>query len=744
MSKVKKQNRKRFKAFRRNNGWIGIIFLALAYLGMVIIVFAFTDIMSQYVMNAKLVAEVERVAEIVEIYNNSEMPMEEALELLGPNGESYVITDSRGGVIYEYGENTLSHKLLAVKEAYGIKYRLYADSKEDYIFLNDDHELEIDPRKVADNLTSGELLVNDMTFTEFSLTDESEYLPEDIDSTLDIDTAKMINFPIWVAIGINNNSQRFVAKCYVSYNLRDMFLAGGFAMVVLLGGGILFIVLVVNFVISIHRQHNTMKLFFTDIITREKNWMWFLYKGEPLVKRKYKNTYAVVNLVFVKYRTFCVCHSVDEGELMLRRVYNLIEASIGKKELVSHCTPSHFALLLNADDKQELDNRLKVLINRLKSIDEEHDFNFQIGVDFIEVKKNDKGKITRRRFVDLTAEYNNACAARSSLEDTEASGIAYFDDELVQEQKWKDLVQENQRQALEKEEFVVYYQPKYNPRTKKLTGAEALIRWDSPVLGFISPGRFIPIFEANGFIKEIDHYMVSHVARDQKRWKDMGLDIVPVSVNISRAHFIEDDLAEQIRDMVDAAGADRKFIEIELTESAFFDDKKALIKTITTLKEYGFMVSMDDFGAGYSSLNSLKDMPLDVLKIDADFFRGDQSDDRGKKVITETINLARSLEMLTVAEGVEDAEQVELLADLKCDMIQGYFFDEPMPGNQYEIRMELGESIDKEELKKYEEERMKKAGQAMGASETQGTLQAAQTAQTAQTTQASQTEGEIS
>ncbi|MCR4687793.1 MAG: EAL domain-containing protein [Lachnospiraceae bacterium] len=742
MSKVKKQNRKRFKAFRKNNGWIGIIFLALAYLGMVIIVFAFTDIMSQYVMNAKVVAEVERVAEIVEIYNNSEMPAEEALELLGPNGESYVITDSRGGVIYEHGENTLSHKLLAVKEAYGIKYRLYADSKEDYIFLNDDHELEIDPMKVADNLTSGELLVNDMTFREFSLTDESEYLPEDIESTLDIDTAKMINFPIWVAIGINNSSQRFVAKCYISYNLRDMFLAGGFAMVVLMGGGILFIVLVINFVISIHRQHNTMKLFFTDIITREKNWMWFLYKGEPLVKIKYKNTYAVVNLVFVKYRTFCVCHSVDEGELMLRRVYNLIEASIGKKELISHCTPSHFALLLKADDKQELDNRLKVLINRLKSIDDEHDFNFQIGVDFIEVKKNDKGKITRRRFVDLTAEYNNACAARSSLEDTEASGIAYFDDELVQEQKWKDLVQENQRQALEKEEFVVYYQPKYNPRTKKLTGAEALIRWDSPVLGFISPGRFIPIFEANGFIKEIDHYMVSHVARDQKRWKDMGLDIVPVSVNISRAHFIEGDLAEQIRDMVDAAGADRKFIEIELTESAFFDDKKALIKTITTLKEYGFMVSMDDFGAGYSSLNSLKDMPLDVLKIDADFFRGDQSDDRGKKVITETINLARSLEMLTVAEGVEDAEQVELLANLKCDMIQGYFFDKPMPGDQYEIRMELGESIDKEELKKYEEERMKKARQATGAAKAQGTSQAAQTSQTAQTTQASQTEEE--
>ena len=292
------------------------------------------------------------------------------------------------------------------------------------------------------------------------------------------------------------------------------------------------------------------------------------------------------------------------------------------------------------------------------------------------------------------------------MEDTEASGIAYFDVELVEEQRWKDKVQENQRQAIENEEFVVFYQPKYNPENKKLEGAEALIRWNSPNLGFLAPGRFIPIFENNGFIKEIDHYMVTHVARDQKKWKDMGLDIVPVSVNISRAHFIEDDLAEQIRDMVDAAGADRRFIEIELTESAFFDDKKALIRIINTLKSYGFMVSMDDFGAGYSSLNSLKDMPLDVLKIDADFFRGENKD-RGDKVISETINLARKLGMKTVAEGVEKAEQVQLLKDVHCDMIQGYYYDEPMPPYKYEVRMEIGESIDKEEMKKYEEAKLR-------------------------------------
>jgi EAL domain-containing protein (putative c-di-GMP-specific phosphodiesterase class I) len=173
----------------------------------------------------------------------------------------------------------------------------------------------------------------------------------------------------------------------------------------------------------------------------------------------------------------------------------------------------------------------------------------------------------------------------------------------------------------------------------------------------------IPIFEKNGFITEIDHYMVSHVARDQKRWLDAGFKCVPVSVNISRAHFIESDLAEQIRDLVDAEGTPHELLEIELTESAFFDDKKAMINTIEKLKSYGFAVSMDDFGSGYSSLNSLKDMPLDVLKLDAEFFRGEQGGDRGQIVVSEAIKLAKCLNMRTVAEGVEVKEQVDFLAE---------------------------------------------------------------------------------
>ena len=184
--------------------------------------------------------------------------------------------------------------------------------------------------------------------------------------------------------------------------------------------------------------------------------------------------------------------------------------------------------------------------------------------------------------------------------------------------------------------------------------------------------------------------MISHVARDQKRWLDAGYRCVPVSVNVSRAHFIENDLAEQIRDMVDEAGCPHDLLELEITESAFFDDKKALVTTIRKLQEYGFMVSMDDFGSGYSSLNSLKDMPLNILKLDAGFFSGDLDNERGEIVVSEAIRLAKSLHMETVAEGVELKEQVDFLARQGCDMIQGFYFARPMPPEDYEKKMANG------------------------------------------------------
>ena len=255
------------------------------------------------------------------------------------------------------------------------------------------------------------------------------------------------------------------------------------------------------------------------------------------------------------------------------------------------------------------------------------------------------------------------------------------------QQLWEHHVEENMERALAAEEFQIYLQPKYNPVTEELSGAEALVRWINQEDGLISPGRFIPIFEKDGFITRLDDYMIAHVAALQMRWLSEGRKVVPVSVNVSRAHFTRPDLAEHICGLVDQYHLPHELLEIELTESAFFDDKEALLQTVNALKKYGFFVSMDDFGAGYSSLNSLKELPLDVLKLDAEFFRGQYEKERGNIVVSEAIRLAKKLNMKIVAEGIEEQDQVTFLAGLGCDMIQGYYFAKPMPANEYEAKM---------------------------------------------------------
>ena len=312
--------------------------------------------------------------------------------------------------------------------------------------------------------------------------------------------------------------------------------------------------------------------------------------------------------------------------------------------------------------------------------------SFSAGIYLLRPAANRKER--RRRQIDLNQVYHFASAARSSIRGKEGEHIKIFDQQILQEQLWKHKVEERMEAALAAGEFQMYLQPKFHPVTEKIVGAEALVRWISPEDGMIPPGRFIPIFEENGFITKLDDYMISEVAKLQSEWKINGRKQVPISVNVSRVNFVKADLAEHICRLVDGYGAEHAGIELELTESAFLGNKNMLQKILQELKMCGFCLSMDDFGAGYSSLNSLKDLPIDVLKLDMDFFRGDGSKERGEIVVKETIRLAKSLHMKIVAEGIEKKEQVEFLAEQGCDMIQGYYFARPMPVSEFNERAE--------------------------------------------------------
>ena len=693
MAKEKKE--KNFRKIKRNNSWISILFFTLAIGLLTVLVLAFVEFLFSYAVDSKASGEYESIKYMARLYDsNANIEETEKYKLLNEEGREYFIIDNNGEVIYSYGKNTCSDigktVYLGITDENVVAYK---DTEIGYVYPTNNHALYLDYKSFIKNefkIDEDGVFIG--TRDEGDRTIDYDRI-NNLDNLDDMEYASEINdivsnkLPVWLSVDMGDKT--LIAKAYITLSANDLglFMIMGIVMSFIVI--ILFIIVVSNVISGFVRQRRITNFFFTDHVTKSHNWMWFKTKGEQFLRRgsTAKNKYAIINLVFVKYRTFCLCHSIEEGEEVLCKVNDLILSKLEKKEMCAHVTNSNFALLLHYTDADDLDARIKALITELEQIDTEHKFAFQAGINKLDVKKDENGKILKRKDLDIDKEYNNACAARATFEGSEDSGVAYFDNKLVEEQKWIDMVQEKQQQALDNEEFQVYYQPKYDPRTNELRGAEALIRWQSPEYGFVSPGRIIPIFEKNGFITEIDHYMIKHVAKDQKTWLDKGLKCVPVSVNVSRAHFIESDLAEQIRDMIDEEGAPHDLIEIELTESAFFDDKNAMINTIEKLKSYGFAVSMDDFGSGYSSLNSLKDMPLDVLKLDAEFFRGDNDNDRGEIVVTEAIKLAKSLNMRTVAEGVEIKEQVDFLAEQGCDMIQGYYFAKPMPKDEYEQRM---------------------------------------------------------
>ena len=266
----------------------------------------------------------------------------------------------------------------------------------------------------------------------------------------------------------------------------------------------------------------------------------------------------------------------------------------------------------------------------------------------------------------------------------------FYDDEIMQHQTHVKEIEMMFPSAIENEEFKVFYQPKTQLNNYQLAGAEALCRWfrNGKV---ISPGEFIPVLEGSKAICTLDFYMLDHVCRDIRRWLDEGREAVKVSVNLSRLHLGDEDLLESILRIIDKYKGPHHFIEIELTETTTDVDYKELKKIVYGLREQDISTSVDDFGVGYSSLNLIREMPWNVLKIDKSFLptQEEENNDPSKvKMLRHIITMSQDLGLECIVEGVETAEQVKLLKDCKCYLAQGFYFDRPLPVKEFEQKLE--------------------------------------------------------
>lgn len=285
--------------------------------------------------------------------------------------------------------------------------------------------------------------------------------------------------------------------------------------------------------------------------------------------------------------------------------------------------------------------------------------------------------------------YDRAFMAVESMKGDMQKEIAYYQEEILNQRIHETTTLDDLDRALLNDEFVIYLQPQIDLETQRVVSAEALIRWDKPGRGIVFPGEFIPIFENHGMIAKLDYYVWELACRQLAQWKEEGRFDRSIAVNISAKDFYLSDLYESITGLVEKYDVNPSHLKLEITETAFVLDVKKQMELVRKLQKYGFIIEIDDFGSGYSALNSLKDIEVDLLKMDLKFFEKTGDGKRAEKIVSSVIALANDLGMPVIAEGVETKEDVEMLKAAGCQMVQGYYYAKPMPVADFEKYLEL-------------------------------------------------------
>jgi EAL domain-containing protein (putative c-di-GMP-specific phosphodiesterase class I) len=299
------------------------------------------------------------------------------------------------------------------------------------------------------------------------------------------------------------------------------------------------------------------------------------------------------------------------------------------------------------------------------------------------------GVMTSQPDLDVVQQFDMARTACSMARGHYKEHLIVFDDEVREREVYEQHLLNDFRRAIDGYEFEVHYQPKYDIRgdEPKLVSAEALIRWRHPEFGMIPPDDFIPLFERNGMIGELDNYVWNEAARQIVRWKEMYGRIIPISVNLSRVDVFDPALEKTLDDILALNGLDHSALMLEVTETAYTENSDQVIKVVESLRRDGYEVEMDDFGTGYSSLSMLSEMPVDVVKMDRNFIRNMEHDDKDIRMVALILDIAKQLNVPVVAEGVETETQLDMLRELGCDVVQGYFFSRPLSANEFEAKI---------------------------------------------------------
>ena len=362
------------------------------------------------------------------------------------------------------------------------------------------------------------------------------------------------------------------------------------------------------------------------------------------------------------------------GNGLLRAIADSLRKLLRKNMgLACRCDSDTFFLYIA--HQEDYDKCISELLNSISKLSGLSNISVRIGI-----YENCSKELSLEQRID------HAMLACNNCRSTYNSSFAFFDDKLREKEIFYEKLVHSTDDALNEKQFIVYYQPKFNIKGDKpvLSSAEALIRWKHPEHGTISPGVFIPLFEKNGLIQKIDHYVWREAAARIAEWKKSFGITLPVSVNVSRVDLFDPELEARLLALTEENGISPGDLMLEITESAYSDDDSGIISVINKLREDGFTIEMDDFGSGYSSLNMLTSMPIDILKLDMGFVRKMCSSETDRQMVGIILKIAKFLYVPVIAEGVEDEQQYRTLKNMGCDLIQGFYFSKPLPPEDFE------------------------------------------------------------
>ena len=432
-------------------------------------------------------------------------------------------------------------------------------------------------------------------------------------------------------------------------------------------------------------------LAFTDQVTGGKTRSWFVEEADRILKNNENYTVVYFDLIHFKMVNDTIGRTLGDG--VLRAMYETLNGMLEKNEIICHAGDAHFLLLLAQTDKKALHERLYAMKQKLNEIPiggmEHNRVGVIAGAYLI---PEDKQSVPRM--------IDRAIMARNEMqiEVINGFGCGFFTEAVLDKLRREDDLKNRMLDGMKAGEFLIYLQPKVDPESGKIKGAEALARWMDPIEGIISPGEFIPIFENNGSIITMNLFMLRGTIRIINGWIKNGIQPVTVSVNLSRISIHNPLFMDEFTSIMRDPATPVSYLEFEFTENVVYESAEQMNKLVEQIHGFGSTCSIDDFGCSYSNLTMLKDIPVDVLKLDRDFLYYDGEhdltgqnhaemtdivSDRSLTIVESVVTLAHELHMEVVAEGVENKEQADFLKGCGCDMIQGYYYSRPLPEEEF-------------------------------------------------------------